>query len=34
MHDVDIGVFKMLLTHLIRILYSVGPEKVQEFNRR
>ncbi|KAF9778157.1 hypothetical protein BJ322DRAFT_1175294, partial [Thelephora terrestris] len=34
LHDFEIGVFKMVFTHLIRILYSVGPEKVQELNRR
>ena len=34
MHDYEIGVFKMTLAQLIRILYSMGPEVVQELNRR
>lgn len=34
MHDFEIGVFKMVFAHLIRILYSVGPEKVHELNKR
>ncbi|KAF9647355.1 hypothetical protein BDM02DRAFT_3098315, partial [Thelephora ganbajun] len=34
LHDFEIGVLKMVFAHLIRILYSVGPEKVQELNRR
>ena len=34
MHDFEIGDFKRVFTHLIRILYSIGPEKVQELNRR
>jgi hypothetical protein len=34
MHDFEIGDFKRVFAHLIRILYSIGPEKVQELNRR
>jgi len=34
MHDYEIRVFKMTLGQLIRILYSVRPEVVQELNRR
>ena len=34
MHDYEIGVFKRILAHLVRILYSIGSDKVQELNRR
>ncbi|KAG8741835.1 hypothetical protein FRC12_015532, partial [Ceratobasidium sp. 428] len=34
LHEVELGVWKSLLTHLIRILYSCGSETIAEFNRR
>jgi deoxycytidylate deaminase len=34
MHDVELGVFKALLTHLIRILHAEGNALVQELNRQ
>jgi len=34
MHDSDIGVVKRVFAFLVWILYSLGPEKVQELNRR
>jgi hypothetical protein len=34
MHEFELGVWKALLTHLIRILHSLGADTVQEFNHR
>ena len=34
MHEVELGVWKMLLQHLIRILYCQGTKTVQLFNAR
>jgi hypothetical protein len=34
MHKFELGVWKALLTHLIRILHSLGTDTVQEFNHR
>jgi hypothetical protein len=34
LHEVELGVWKSFLTHLIRILYSCGNDTVAEFNRR
>lgn len=34
MHEFELGVWKNLLTHLIRILHAEGSEKVQLFNER
>jgi hypothetical protein len=34
MHEFELGVWKSLLTHLVRILHSLGPQYVQEFNAR
>ncbi|KIJ40567.1 hypothetical protein M422DRAFT_256540 [Sphaerobolus stellatus SS14] len=34
MHEVELGVWKAILTHLIRLLHALGDDKVQEFNRR
>ncbi|KAG9085750.1 hypothetical protein FS749_004132 [Ceratobasidium sp. UAMH 11750] len=34
LHEVELGVWKSLLTHLIRVLYGRGSEAVAEFNRR
>lgn len=34
MHEFELGVWKNLLTHLIRILNAEGSEKVQLFNER
>ncbi|KIJ57965.1 hypothetical protein HYDPIDRAFT_34453 [Hydnomerulius pinastri MD-312] len=34
LHEFELGVWKALLSHLIRMLYVVGPSAVHEFNRR
>jgi len=34
MHEFELGVWKATLTHLIRLLYEVGNDAVQEFNAR
>lgn len=36
MHDFELGVWKALFAHLIRLLYSTGKanEKVNELNKR
>nr|GAT56679.1 predicted protein [Mycena chlorophos] len=34
LHEIELGVVKMLLTHLIRILYALNKEKVTEFDAR
>ncbi|KAF7971982.1 hypothetical protein HWV62_19325 [Athelia sp. TMB] len=34
MHEFELGMWKNLLTHLIRILHAEGEQKVQEFNER
>jgi hypothetical protein len=34
LHEVELGVWKSLLTHLIRIIYGCGNDVVAEFNHR
>lgn len=34
MHEFELGVWKAVLTHLIRILYEAGGNAVQELNAR
>ncbi|KAH8981633.1 hypothetical protein EDB92DRAFT_176878 [Lactarius akahatsu] len=34
LHEFELGVWKALLTHLIRILHSLGARQIQEFNSR
>jgi hypothetical protein len=34
LHEVEIGVWKSLLQHLIRVLYTCGATTVHEFNQR
>ena len=34
MHEFELGVWKALLLHLIRILHSQGADKIQLFNER
>ncbi|KAG8692955.1 hypothetical protein FRC09_010842, partial [Ceratobasidium sp. 395] len=34
LHEIELGVWKSLLTHLLRIIHSCGGETVAEFNRR
>ncbi|KAG9083908.1 hypothetical protein FRC07_013792 [Ceratobasidium sp. 392] len=34
LHEVELGVWKALFKHLIRILHLAGPAAVTEFNRR
>jgi hypothetical protein len=32
MHEFELGVWKALLIHLVRILHSLGSQHIQEFN--
>ncbi|KAJ3925766.1 MAG: hypothetical protein NXY57DRAFT_906685 [Lentinula lateritia] len=34
MHEFELGVWKALFSHLIRILYAVGQQYVEELNHR
>ncbi|KAF9642542.1 hypothetical protein BDM02DRAFT_3105515, partial [Thelephora ganbajun] len=34
MHEFELGVWKGVFTHLIRILYTQGAEVIAEFDRR
>jgi len=34
MHEVELGVFKMVFTHLIRILHAKGGDSIQILNDR
>lgn len=34
MHELELGVWKALLIHLIRILHSLGSQRIEEFNSR
>ncbi|KAG9089054.1 hypothetical protein FRC06_001731, partial [Ceratobasidium sp. 370] len=34
LHEVELGVWKTLFRHLIRLLYRSGPQALAEFNRR
>ena len=34
MHEFDLGVWKAILTHLLRILYAAGNDALQELDRR
>ncbi len=34
MHEFELGVFKALFIHLIRICYAIGPHVVQILNER
>ena len=34
MHEFELGVWKALLTHLIRMLYAVGTHAVNTFNTK
>jgi hypothetical protein len=34
MHEVEIGVWKALFTHLVRMMWVQGARIVQEFNAR
>lgn len=34
MHETELGDFRNLIKHLIRILHSQGPDVVVEFNER
>ncbi|KAG9121662.1 hypothetical protein FRC07_002303 [Ceratobasidium sp. 392] len=34
LHEIELGVWKLLLTHLLRILHSQGSNVVAEFNKR
>jgi hypothetical protein len=34
LHEFELGVWKAIFTHLIRILYAHGEEAIQKLNRR
>ena len=34
LHEVELGLFKMIFAHLIRILHSLGDEHIRELNWR
>ena len=34
MHEFELGVWKSIFTHLMRILHALGEDKIQEFNKR
>jgi hypothetical protein len=34
LHEFELGVWKSVLVHLIRMLYTMGNETVHEFNAR
>ncbi|TFK28669.1 hypothetical protein FA15DRAFT_584096, partial [Coprinopsis marcescibilis] len=34
LHEVELGVWKAMFTHLMRVLYSVPGDKIQKLNRR
>lgn len=34
MHEFELGVWKMLFTHLTRLLYAIDKTKVHELDRR
>jgi hypothetical protein len=34
LHEFELGVWKAMLTHLLRVLYALAGDKVAEFNFR
>lgn len=34
LHEVELGLFKMVFAHLVRMLESLGDDHVRELNRR
>ncbi len=34
LHEFELGVWKAVFTHLLRILYAAGGDTIQELNRR
>lgn len=34
LHEFELGVWKAVFTHLLRILYAAGGDVIQELNRR
>jgi hypothetical protein len=34
LHEFELGVWKAVLTHLLRILYANGSNSIQDFNKR
>ncbi len=34
MHEVELGVWRTIFTHLMRILHAVGEDSIQTFNKR
>ena len=34
LHEFELGVWKAIFTHLLRILYAVGGDRIQELDKR
>lgn len=34
MHEIELGVFKAIFTHLVRIAYALGAQYVDEMNKQ
>ena len=34
LHEFELGVWKAVLTHLLRILHAKGGNRIQDFNKR
>jgi hypothetical protein len=34
LHEFELGVWKAFFTHLLRVLYAIGGDKIQELNSR
>jgi len=34
LHEFELGIWKAVLTYLIRILYAKGKDRIQIFNKR
>lgn len=34
MHEVELGVWKAIVTHLLRVLYALKGTQIQELNQR
>jgi len=34
LHEFELGVWKAIFTHLLRILYAAGSRGIQELNKR
>lgn len=34
MHEFELGVWKAIFTHILRVMFALGGDKIQEFNAR